>query len=58
MVENLRSIVSQLHNSHDVAEWEKVCIPFMYVPEVHYLMTGMLFHDETHVFMKAEHIRK
>ena len=35
MVENQRSIVSQLQNSDDVAEWEKVCIPFIYVPEVH-----------------------
>ena len=43
MAENLRSIVSQLHNSHDVAELEKVCIPFMYVPEVHYLMTFHAF---------------
>ena len=35
MVENQRSIVSELQNSDDVAEWEKVCIPFIYVPEVH-----------------------
>ena len=48
----LRSILAQLHFAHQIREWEKNDVPFVYAPEFHSI-TKSYFHereDEAHVF--------